>query len=120
MIYTEMMRLNKEFKTLYYRGIYKPHPKLITYCMHNHLNKTKIGITVGKKVGNAVVRNRARRIIMAAYRLIENEMDLRGYSFVFVARKEIVGTSSTELKKIMEKQIWFLQHKKCSKSITKR
>ncbi len=44
-----------------------------------------MGITTGKKVGKAVARNRARRLIREAIRLCEN--DIRGsWDIVIVAR----------------------------------
>ena len=47
----------------------------------------RLGITTGKKVGNAVFRNRARRVLKAAYQECELSFPL-GYDIVIVARKE--------------------------------
>lgn len=106
LVYTQMLHLNKQFKTLYYHGMYKAHPKIVTYGRKNHLpESTRIGITTGKKIGNAVLRNRARRIIKAAYMELEKEMPLQGWDFVFVARKDIHAAKSTEIKKIIQKQV---------------
>ena len=112
MEYTRVLRLNKEFRRLYYQGRYKPHPKVVTYCLKNSQNEARIGITTGKKIGNAVTRNRARRILSAAYRAVEKQLDLKGYDFVFVARKDIIGARSTELEKILFKQIAYLTKQK--------
>lgn len=57
------LKLNKEFKRLYYRGRFKGHPLLVTYVMKNGRNVNRVGITTGKKVGKAVDRSRARRVI---------------------------------------------------------
>lgn len=60
-------------------------PSLVVYVNRNRLKKTRFGITVSKKVGNAVKRNRAKRVINAA--LLENLGSIKpGYDIVFVAR----------------------------------
>lgn len=56
--------------------------------------KTKIGITVNRKLGGAVERNRAKRLIREAYRtllLSEPELFVNQYLFVFVARTRCLG-----------------------------
>ena len=62
-----------------------------------------MGITTSKKIGNAVERNRARRIIRAAFR--DNLPYLKnGYDFVFVASSRIKHLKSTDISAIMSKQ----------------
>ena len=45
-----------------------PHPLLVLYVVSNELGRTRIGITVSSRVGNAVVRNRVRRRLREAVR----------------------------------------------------
>ena len=60
-------------------------PSLVVYVNRNRLKKTRFGITVSKKVGNAVKRNRAKRVINAA--LLQSSAAFKpGYDIVFVAR----------------------------------
>ena len=76
---------NRDFSRLYKRGKSFVSPVLVTYVMKNKNNNLRFGITTGKKVGKAVKRSRARRVIRAAY--YELYPDLKqGYDFVFVAR----------------------------------
>ncbi len=56
----------------------------------------RLGISVSKKVGCAVIRNRAKRIIRAGYATVEREL-LRGKLIVISAKPEIVGVKSTEI-----------------------
>ena len=63
-----------------------------------------MGITTSKKIGNAVERNRARRIIRAAFR--DNLPDIKGgYDLVFVARTRTKFLKSTDISAIMAKHL---------------
>ena len=100
----ETLKLNKDFKRLYGRGKSFVHPVLVTYVMRNRTGHCRIGITTGKKVGNAVLRNRARRVIFAAYREVE-PLITGGYDIVFVARSKTPFTKSTDICRVLVKQL---------------
>ncbi len=68
--------------------------------MKNRAGICRVGITTSKKIGNAVERNRARRVIRAAYRSIEAQVS-GNYDFVFVARSKTIFTKSGDLAKVM-------------------
>lgn len=82
---TISLKLNHEFRRLYSRGKSAVSPCLAIYCRKNRLNYNRLGLTVGTKVGKAVIRNRTRRRIREAYRLHEMEF-VKGYDIVVVAR----------------------------------
>ncbi|HQT64311.1 MAG TPA: ribonuclease P protein component [Acidocella sp.] len=48
----------------------------------------RVGYTATKKIGNAVVRNRARRRLKEAARLALGEMQISGMEFVFICRQD--------------------------------
>ena len=56
----------------------------------------RLGLSVSKKIGGAVTRNRAKRIIRAAYDPLKNELRT-GFLIVISARGAIVGKKSTEV-----------------------
>ncbi len=68
----------------------------------------RIGLTVGKKIGGAVMRNRAKRIIRHAYKSIDTACHIKtGNLIVIVAREAIAGKKTynieCELKKALSK-----------------
>lgn len=100
------LTLNCEFKRVYYRAKYKAHPLLVTYALKNRLGHCRIGITTSKKIGNAVKRNRARRIIMAAVREVFPLIEWPcGFDIVLVARPKTVEVKSTDVAKVLQKQM---------------
>ncbi len=99
---SQTLKENKDFRRLYYRGESKASDCLVTYAMKNRGNGCRIGITTSKKTGNAVQRNRSRRVIRAAYSALEPK--IRGsYDFVFVARGKTSGVKMQAVLFQMEK-----------------
>lgn len=105
------IKLNKEFKRAYFQGKFKAHPLLTTYMIKTRTRMPRIGITTSKKIGCAVKRNRARRIIKQAFVELKNEGFIVECSFdyVFVARADTVSSSTVIVKAVMKKQIELLQ-----------
>ncbi len=65
----------------------------------------RVGLTVTKKIGGAVMRNRVKRILREGYRLCEKELPLRrGRIVIIVARDAARGAKSTEIYNEMKKQ----------------
>lgn len=61
--------------------------------------RNRVGLTVGKKLGGAVERNRTKRLVREAYRLIEAEGGVsHGWLVVIAARTAIAGASMGEVK----------------------
>ncbi len=76
---------NRDFSRIYKRGKSFVSPVLVTYVLKNKSDNLRFGITTGKKVGKAVRRTRARRVIRAAYYQLYKDLK-PGCDFVFVAR----------------------------------
>lgn len=100
MLYTDVLRLNKEFRRLYSKGQPLVTPVVVVYYLKNNRKINRIGITTGKKIGNAVQRNRVRRIIKEAYRKIEPQLKT-GFDFVLVARVKALTCKTDDIYKAM-------------------
>ena len=94
---------NKDFLRLYYRGKSAARPAVVVYAMKNRAGVCRVGITKRKKIGNAVERNRSRRIIRAAWQTVLKENEIRGnYDFVLVARGKTKYVKSTKVAVYLE------------------
>ncbi len=76
-----------QFQKLYKKGKSVVSPCLIVYVKKNGQSYNRLGITASKKIGKAVVRNRAKRRIRELYRTNLDNLKI-GYDFVIVARSK--------------------------------
>ena len=60
----------------------------------------RLGLSVSKKNGSAVIRNRIKRIIREGYRAIEREgILLTGYLIIIAAKNEAADVKSTDIER---------------------
>ncbi len=95
------LKLNKEFRRVYFQGKSQAAPYFICYRVKNRRQGIRFGITTSKKVGNAVCRNRAKRLIRAAFRSVYTRFD-NNYDYVFVARERILQAKSYQVAAAMK------------------
>ena len=95
MKYSSSLKLNHIFQRLYHtKGA--ADGLLVVYARKNRLGVNRVGITVGKKLGKAHIRNRTRRRIREVYRLNEEKF-LPGWDIVVVARTKAVDAPFDKL-----------------------
>lgn len=82
---------NHLFSKVYAKGKKTSEKNIAVYALKNYkTGETRLGITTGKKLGCAVLRSRARRLIREAYRAVLREKSFRRpYLIVVVARAPI-------------------------------
>ena len=88
---TVTINKNTLFRKIYSKGTSYVNKYLAVYALPSRDKVSRIGITVSKKLGCAVIRNRAKRLIRESYRINEENIS-PGYNIVVVARKMVVGT----------------------------
>ena len=81
------MKLRRDFLAAN-AGVRVPMPPFVLLVKRTGLGLPRAGFTVSKKVGNSVVRNRARRRLREAARLTMPELAVRSADHVFIARQQ--------------------------------
>ena len=104
MLYTAVMKDNKDFQRCYRKGRYAACGFLTVYYYPNGLSVNRLGLTVSKKLGGAVERNRVKRIFRAAYRLNETLIPI-GYDLVFVGRNDAAQRKSTDVERFIRDRL---------------
>lgn len=93
---------NNRFTWLYKKGRSLVSPCIVVYAAKNRTGDVRVGITAGKKLGSAVTRNRAKRVIREAVYTLHGRL-LKSYDYVFVARGKTAACKSRELAAALEK-----------------
>ena len=101
MRFTVSLRENYIFQRLYRSGKSLVTPWIVVYFRYNHLDVSRLGITTSKKIGGAVQRNRARRIVKEAYRILEPRLK-KGFDIVIVVRRKAVYANMWDINKSLE------------------
>ncbi len=102
----DSIKENREFRRVYRRGKCSVAQAVVTYSLESRIGKIRVGITSGKKIGGAVTRNRARRVIRAAFRMCKPYLKPNASAdLVFVARTATAKCKSTELADVILRQL---------------
>lgn len=81
----ESLRNNRDFRKVYDKGKSFANKYLVMFYKKNDLGFNRVGFSVSKKLGKAVVRNKIKRRMKESYRLNSYKFK-RGYDVVFLAR----------------------------------
>ena len=105
MIVKNRIKKYSEFQKVIQASNCKKTSFFVSYQLKNELGYSRFGISVPKKTGNAVIRNRIKRQVRAAINLstnFEESMD-----FVLIVRKNYnvneFAKITTEIKQLLEK-----------------
>ena len=85
MIFSESLKRNSDFQTVYKYGKSYANKYMVMYVKPNNTDRNRLGISASRKVGNSVVRHHFARLVRESYRLHENIFN-SGLDIVVVAR----------------------------------
>ena len=80
---------NSQFQAVYRTGRSVANRMAVLYLVPNGQAVNQIGFAAGKRLGNAVVRNRVKRLLRESYRLQQHQL-LKGYDLVLVGRQAMI------------------------------
>ena len=98
---TQGLKKDSDFRKVYKHGKSFANRNLVMYILDNKSDSTRVGISVSKKVGNAINRNKIRRRIKESYRLNIDANVKYGYDIVFIARVAIKEADYKDIEKSM-------------------
>lgn len=80
----------QDFESVFREGVSAATPLLVLYARTNGLGDDRLGLSVSKKIGKAVTRNRIKRLLREAMRTLTAARTLH-YDFILIARKPAPG-----------------------------
>lgn len=93
------LKKNKEFKRVYNYGKSWANKYLVLYKLEQKNKQFKVGFSVSKKIGNAVVRNKLKRQMREIFRLNKDNIKNKNAFFVFIARQKVKEANYNEIEK---------------------
>jgi len=90
-----------EFRRVRQQGRSYSHPLLVLYALRSGAEQTRVGISVGKRIGKAVTRNRVKRLIREALRLMWPRI-APGWELLFVGRAGAAGATFRQIGEAVE------------------
>lgn len=82
---THRLRHQRDFDAAYQAGVAKSVGPLRVFAKPNDLGHGRLGLNVSTRVGNAVVRNRVKRLLRESFRLLQHELP-GAYDFIVIVR----------------------------------
>ncbi|MBL8810055.1 MAG: ribonuclease P protein component [Planctomycetaceae bacterium] len=105
--FTREQRLRKslDFEQIYDRGLRAGDGHLLVFVLRNGTSSTRLGVSVSRKHGSAVVRNLKRRRLKEAFRRLQHDLP-SGLDIVIVPRQRLdseLADYSRSLAKLVKK-----------------
>lgn len=92
----QRLRARPEFDRVFRKGRRLGGRLFMILALPNDRRSHRLGLAVSRKIGNAVTRNRARRLLKEGFRRLERPEE-QGLDLVVVARPDIVGRTQAEV-----------------------
>jgi len=92
------IKKNEDFQTVFKRGKSIANRQFVIYMLQKPEQKEfRIGLSVSKKIGNAVTRNRIKRLIRQVF-LEDKDKIAGGREYIIIARKPVADMGYHEVK----------------------
>lgn len=89
------VKRHQDFQELFKQGRSYANRRFVVYCMDRELGRLRLGLSVSKKLGKAVVRNRIKRRLRRVVQTLQPK--LLPYDLVVIARKGVEELTYQEL-----------------------
>ena len=96
MEYSESLKKNRDFRTVYRDGKSYANRLLVMYTLKNDSDRNRLRISVSKKVGNSVVRHHITRLLRESVRK-NDALVKEGNRIIIVARKDVKNKNFKEV-----------------------
>lgn len=100
------LKKKKDFAQVYEAGRSAAGRLLVLYSLPSNCDTVRIGFAAGRKLGNAVVRNRAKRVLREVARKRLGVISSR-YNLIIIARSNALKANASDL----DKELLFLLKK---------
>lgn len=95
------IKKNDEFQYVIEHGCSFANRQLVIYYINRNQKHFRIGLSVGKKIGNAVTRNQIKRYLRQAFQELDEQIHSTA-DIVIIARKPAVSMNFHEIKKSLQ------------------
>ncbi|MCI3142558.1 ribonuclease P protein component [Staphylococcus haemolyticus] len=94
------IKKNTDFQTIYKRGKSLANRQFVVYTYNSNKNHFRLGISVSKKLGNAVTRNRIKRAIRENFKI--HKEDIIARDIIVIARQPAKDMTTLEIQGSLE------------------
>ncbi len=91
------LRRDRDIEQVYDEGQSWAHPLLVLIARPNDVGFSRVGVTASRKVGGAVERNRAKRLLREAARHLYPRFEAKGWDILLVARPKLLHARAMEV-----------------------
>jgi ribonuclease P protein component len=112
----DFLRVAKTKQSIVKRAFVLQYTKSKVEPLDDKLLEARLGFTVSKRVGNAVERNRVRRRLKEASRIIFPKYGIPNYDYVLIGRKNALFMDFKTIEKTLKKSLKIIKYKEESKS----
>ena len=98
----DMLRSPLDFRAIQSGSRSRAHPLLLLRYRRNELDRTRYGISTGRRIGSAVVRNRLRRRLRTVLRRVDPSVQ-RGWDVLLIARPDSGSATQAQMSAAVER-----------------